>query len=64
MIDHLSGAAKPWFDVGVLAGAVVAGVSLANAAFVATILAALVSIILGGIRIFDRLKYGHSEGDE
>lgn len=36
----------------------VSAVSLSQAAVVISILAGLVSIVLGGIRIHDRLKYG------
>ena len=36
----------------------VAVVSLSQAALVVSIIAALISIICGGIRIHDRLKYG------
>lgn len=36
----------------------IAAVSLAQAAVVVSIIAGLVSIVLAGIRIHDRLKYG------
>jgi hypothetical protein len=58
VINHLSEQAKHWVDAGAFAGAVIAGVSLANAALVVTIIAGLISIMLGLIRVHDRLKYG------
>lgn len=42
----------------------VAAVSLAQAAVVMSLLAASVSVILGAIRIHDRLKYGPARGRE
>jgi uncharacterized membrane protein len=42
----------------------VAAVSLAQAAIVMSIMAAAVSVILGGIRIHDRIKYGPARGRE
>lgn len=42
----------------------VAVVSLTQAALFASLVAALVSIILGGIRIHDRLKYGPGRKSE
>lgn len=53
MLDHLSNTIKHWLDVGAIAGAVVAGISLANLAFVTTIIAGIISSILGLIRIYD-----------
>lgn len=49
---------KHWMDLGAVTGAIVAGVSLANAALVVTIIAGLVSISLGLLRWYDRIKYG------
>lgn len=61
MIHDLSETAKHWLDVGVFTGAIVAGISLANAALVVTIIAGMLSILLGAIRLYDRVKYGHDE---
>lgn len=58
MLDHLSEQVKHWLDIGAVTGAVVAGISLANAALIVTLIAGLISIVLGLIRIHDRLKYG------
>lgn len=61
MIHDLSNQAKHWLDVAAITGAIVAGVSLANAALVVTIIAGIISISLGLIRLHDRLKYGRDE---
>lgn len=53
MNDH-----KHLLDWLIWASAGLAAVSLAQAAFALTITATIVSIILGCIRIHDRLKYG------
>lgn len=39
----------------------VAAVSLSQAALIVTICAGLMSLILGGVRLYDRLKYGRGE---
>jgi hypothetical protein len=46
-------------DLATFLCAGVAVVSLSQAALVVSIIAGLVSIILGGIRVHDRMKYGH-----
>jgi hypothetical protein len=38
--------------------------SLAQAAVVMSLLAAIVSVVLGGIRLHDRIKYGPARGRE
>jgi hypothetical protein len=43
--------------------ALTAGISLANAALMVTFVAGLLSIILGAIRLHDRLKYGPARKD-
>jgi hypothetical protein len=49
---------KRLFDMGAWGFAIVAGISLAQAAIFATLLAALASFVLAAIRIHDRIKYG------
>jgi uncharacterized membrane protein (DUF485 family) len=61
VIAHLSEPAKHWLDAAVVGGFVVAGISLAQAALVVTLIAGMISIALGMIRIHDRLKYGRGE---
>jgi hypothetical protein len=63
MIHDLSESTKRAIDAAAVAGALVAGISLAQAALVISILAGLVSIILGAIRIYDRLKFGRATND-
>jgi hypothetical protein len=49
---------KHWIDLGAWGFAIVAGISLAQAALIATILAGLASFVLALIRVYDRIKYG------
>jgi hypothetical protein len=58
MIHDLSDATKHGLDLMALAGVVVAGVTLANAALFMTFLAATCSVVWFCIRLFDRIKYG------
>lgn len=61
---HLSDAANRWLDWIAILFAGVSAVSLIQGvAVVVTIVAGLVSIILGGFRIHDRLRYGRN-GDK
>jgi hypothetical protein len=63
VIHDLSDATKHGLDLAALAGVVVAGVTLANAALFMSFLAALCSVIWFGVRIFDRIKYGPGIND-
>lgn len=45
-------------DLATLLSAGIAAVSLANAALAVTIIAGVISIICGIVRLYDRLKYG------
>jgi phage terminase Nu1 subunit (DNA packaging protein) len=47
-----------WAERGAYLFAGVAVVSLSQTAFVLTIIATLISIALGGIKLHDRLRYG------
>jgi ABC-type multidrug transport system fused ATPase/permease subunit len=60
----MNGETKRLFDLGAWGFAIVAGISLAQAALFATLLAALASFILAAFRIYDRIKYGPDGGDE
>ena len=51
-------------DWATWACALAAGISLANAALMVTFVAGMLSIILGAIRLHDRLRYGPSRGKE
>jgi hypothetical protein len=44
--------------------AAVAAISLAQAAYILTIAATVISIILGGFKLHDRIKYGPARGRE
>jgi hypothetical protein len=44
--------------------AVVAGVSLAQAAYALTIIATMLSIVLAGFKLHDRIRYGPGGGRE
>jgi hypothetical protein len=61
VIAHLSEPAKHWLDALTVTGAIIAGISLAQAALMMTIFAGLVSSVLGLIRIHDWLKHGRGE---
>ncbi len=63
MVQHLSDQAKAWIDLVTVSLAGVAAVSLSQAALAVTFGAGLISIVLGCIRIHDRLKYGRSNDD-
>jgi hypothetical protein len=53
--------AHPWAERGAYIFAGVAVVSLQQAAFAVTIIAGLISAILGAIKLHDRLKYGRRD---
>ena len=59
-VHHLSETAKQWLDAAAIGSAVVAGISLAQTALMVTILAGLISIVLGVIRIYDRFTQGRA----
>jgi MFS superfamily sulfate permease-like transporter len=60
-MHDLSEHGKRFIDIGAWLFAGVAAVSLAQTALIITILAGLVSIALGAIRLHDRIKYGRGE---
>jgi hypothetical protein len=63
MISHLSESTKRGVDVAIWATAgVSAGLTLANVAVVLSIIAAVISIAIGLLRLHDRLKYGPGKG--
>jgi hypothetical protein len=49
-------------DAATWGSALIAAVSLANAALVLTVIATLISIALGLIRLHDRIRYGPPGG--
>jgi hypothetical protein len=53
----------PWAERGAYLFAGVAVVSLQQAAFAVTIIAGLISAVLGAIKLHDRLKYGRAIKD-
>lgn len=53
----------PWAERGAYLFAGVAVVSLQQAAFAVTIIAGLISAVLGAIKLHDRLKYGRAAKD-
>jgi hypothetical protein len=57
-LQHLSENASQWAERGAYLFAGVAFVSLSQAALWATLISALVAIVLGAFRIHDRIKYG------
>jgi hypothetical protein len=59
-LHSLSDAAHPWAERGAYLFAGVAVVSLQQAAFAMTIIAGLISAVLGLIKLHDRLRYGKS----
>jgi hypothetical protein len=63
MIHDLSDATKHGLDLVALAGVVVAGVTLANAALFMTFLAATCSVAWFLIRLYDRITYGPNVND-
>lgn len=52
-----------WAERGAYLFAGVAVVSLQQAAFAVTIIAGLISAVLGAIKLHDRLRYGKPSGD-
>lgn len=60
-MHDLLNALQPWFDRLVFLCAGIAVISLSQAAYALTIIATLISIVLGGIKIHDRIKYGRGE---
>ena len=61
-MHHLSDQTNRWLDGLTFLFAGVSAVSLLqDVAVVVTILAGLVSIILGGIRVYDRIRYGRRD---
>jgi hypothetical protein len=50
-----------WVAIGTYLSAGVALVSLQQAAFVLTIISTLIAIVLGAIKLHDRLRYGPSK---
>ena len=50
-----------WTTIGTFVSAGVAVVSLQQAAFVLTIISTLIAIILGIIKLYDRVTYGPSK---
>lgn len=62
-MHDLSERTKQLMDLGSIAFAGVAGaLTLANAALIVSIVAGAVSVTLGVIRIYDRVKYGRQPG--
>ena len=61
MIHHVSENVSHWAERGAYLFAGVAVVSLSQTAFVLTIVATIISIILGGIKLHDRIRYGPSK---
>jgi len=57
-MDGISSGAHQWVERGAYLFAGVAVVSLQQAAFVVTIIAGLISALLGAIKLHDRLRYG------
>lgn len=55
--DHVSGVQRV-SEFGAVTGAVIAGVSLANAALIVTIMAGIGSLSLVGLRWYVWLRYG------
>lgn len=53
----------PWAERGAYLFAGLAVVSLQQAAFVLTIISTLIAIVLGGIKLHDRLRYGPANKD-
>ena len=60
-MHDLSEPAKKLIDIITFLCAGVAVVSLSQVAVVLTIISTVIAIILGGIRIHDRVKYGRGE---
>jgi hypothetical protein len=63
MHHELSEGARKLVEVGAYLFAGVAAVSLSQAALLVTISAGLLSAILAGIRIHDRIRYGRGGGE-
>lgn len=59
----LHDAAHTWAERGAYLFAGVAVVSLSQAALIVTLLAGLISITLGAIKLHDRLRYGRGSDD-
>jgi hypothetical protein len=57
-VNHLLNEHRGLTDLATFLCAGVAVVSLSQAAVLLTILSTIIAIILGGIRIHDRLRYG------
>jgi methyl coenzyme M reductase subunit D len=53
-----------WFERLAYLFTAVAAFSLSQAAYILTIVSTLIAIVLGGIKIHDRLKYGPARGRE
>ena len=51
---------REWFDIGAVISAIVSGFSLIQAAHVLAVAGGMVSLLLGCIRVHDRIKYGPS----
>ena len=62
MIHHILNEHRGLTDLATFLCAGVAVVSLSQAALVLTILSTLIAIILGGVRLHDRIKYGPQRG--
>lgn len=62
-IHTVSDAAHTWAERGAYLFAGVAVVSLQQAAFAVTIIAGLISAILGAIKLHDRVRYGRPAKD-
>ena len=60
-LHHLSDHLSAWSERGAYLFAGVAVVSLSQTAFVLTIVATIISIILGGVKLHDRIRYGPSK---
>ena len=63
MHHELSETARKALEGGAYLFAGVAAVSLSQAALIVTLLAGLLSAILAGIRIHDRLRYGRGASE-
>jgi hypothetical protein len=63
VIHDLSSATKHALDMMAFGAAVVAGITLANAALFMTFLAAICSVLWFLIRLYDRVKYGPNVND-
>jgi hypothetical protein len=62
MMHEMGDSARKLIDFGSFSLAGVAVISLSQAALIVTILAGLASLILAGIRVYDRIKFGPHRG--